>query len=822
MTDAAFDIPPEIRDVLDDLRRRIRKYVFIEGLSAVVAVLCLLFWFTLSLDVAHFAASKLELPVWFRTVCSVAAIGTLAAAAIVWVLVRSLRRFRARALALVLEKQFPQLGDRLITAVELAVRDQDTNDGLSGAMLQRTVADAAQSVRDLDLEAVFDRRPMFRWLIGGLVLLASVAGFGAVRADAMERWFNAFVLLRDDYWEPYRKSAMHVRVLVQPGDRIKEFTPDGYKHPRGADLTLVADVPEGRELPQAVDLTYSSLTGGRSRGEVAMSLSGERRYRHTLGQVIEDQQLWVSGGDFINREPYRVVIVEPPQIDRIALACDYPDYTGWDSLSDREFVVEGAQISLPVETAVVMRAESNKPLTAVQIRSPHFDLEVTSPLHPAPGDATLTLHPQAAEGQSAIPPRRFSLPGELNRQWFADDGRSFEVPLVLTSLARFDPQSLSDDITELPVPPDTTLQIYLEDIDEVVSYDPVLLTFTGIQDEAPIVELRRSGVGSSVTRMAEIPIVGRIRDDYGVADARFEYRLDDQTEFNSRPLNAGPNGQKDFLLGETLPGASERFRLLPLELSVDQQLTLTITAEDGDNLNGPHTGLGEVFTFTIVTPEELLAQLYDKELNLRKRFEQIRREVQAVRDDLELHLEQHQERVQLATESADASERAKRQEVIRRLSLAITASAKRASHAVGKTSAESRAVEVNFAEIRDEMVNNRVDSTLKLRRIDDRILQPLHAINETSYPELDRRIGLFNLADTNQSDPTDAMTNAIISAEHLLSRMDAVLANMREREGYDEMIKALQDVYDRLKKTRDATEQQQQQQLFGDLGIGGP
>jgi hypothetical protein len=336
------------------------------------------------------------------------------------------------------------------------------------------------------------------------------------------------------------------------------------------------------------------------------------------------------------------------------------------------------------------------------------------------------------------------------------------------------------------------------------------------------VELRRSGVGSSVTRMAEIPIVGRVRDDYGVAAARFEYRLDEQSELTPRPLNAAPAGEKEFVLGRDLPARAERFTLLPLELHVDQQLTLTVTAEDGDNLNGPHIGLGEVFTFTIVTPEELLAQLYDKELNLRKRFEQIRHEVQAVRDDLALHLDQHQERVRLATESAAPEKRNERQEEIRRLTLAITASAERALHAVGKTSSESRAVEVSFAEIRDEMVNNRVDSPLKLERIDNRILQPLHAINEAGYPELHQRIGLFRLANTNNSDPAAAIEHAVESADRLLDRMDAVLANMREREGYDEMIKALQDVYDRLQQTRDATEQKQQQQLFDNLGIGGP
>ncbi|MBL8848484.1 MAG: hypothetical protein JNG89_02325 [Planctomycetaceae bacterium] len=822
MTAPRFDIPPEIQDVLERLRDRIRKYVLIEGISAVVALLCIVFWATLSLDVAYFAVRKLELPGWFRTLCTIAALSGLTAAAVVWVLVRSLRRFRSRALALVLERQFPQLGDRLITAVELAGgRETDTGE-LGGAMLERTIADAARSAAGLDLESVFDRRPMYRWLIGGLVLLVSVAGFGAVRADAMERWFNAFVLLRSDYWEPYRKSAMSVRVLVQPGDRLKEFGQDGYKHPRGADLTLVADASEGRELPEAVSLSYRVLGNGESRGDVAMTQSGDRRFRHTLGRVIENHELWVAGGDFINREAYRVIIVEPPQIGRIVLHCDYPDYTGLDAITDRERVVESAQVSLPAETSFVMQAEANKPLVAVQLRSPHFDLEFCSPLHPSPIEATLTIHPQAGESDAqSQAPRRLSIPADVSRNWFTDDGKSFRIPLVLATRGLQDLQSLASDFAAVPVPPDTTLQLYLEDVDDVATTDPLLLTLVGIPDTPPVVESRRSGVDTSVTRLAEIPVIGRIRDDYGIASARFEYKIDDAAEFTARPFAVPPAGQKDFVLGESSPVHSERFTLQPLELKVDQQLTLTVAAEDGDNLNGPHVSRGEVFTFTVVTPEELLAQLYDKELNLRLRFEQIRREVQAVRDDLALHLEQHNERVRLATESVEPAQQAQRQEEIRRLTLAISASAERSLHAVGKTSSESRAVEIGFAGIREEMVNNRVSTSLTLQRIDDRILQPLGVINGASYPELHQRIGLFKLANANNSDPSSAISTSIIAAEGLLARMDAVLANMREREGINEMIKLLEDIRNRTRTLRNETQQEQERRLFDLLGTEG-
>ena len=68
---------------------------------------------------------------------------------------------------------------------------------------------------------------------------------------------------------------------------------------------------------------------------------------------------------------------------------------------------------------------------------------------------------------------------------------------------------------------------------------------------------------------------------------------------------------------------TERFQVLPLDLKVGQKLVLCVSAEDGDNINGPHHSRGEEYAFQIVSDEDLLALLYVKEVNLRERFERI-------------------------------------------------------------------------------------------------------------------------------------------------------------------------------------------------------
>src|SRR6266478_2542720 len=77
------------------------------------------------------------------------------------VVLRLVRDFRTRALALVLERRFPELNDRLITAVELSESRRPVS-GLTAAMLQRTADEAADLSRRLELREVFNVRPLVR------------------------------------------------------------------------------------------------------------------------------------------------------------------------------------------------------------------------------------------------------------------------------------------------------------------------------------------------------------------------------------------------------------------------------------------------------------------------------------------------------------------------------------------------------------------------------------------------------------------------------------------------------------------------------------
>src|SRR5689334_12834859 len=96
-----FSPRAEVPAVLKELRRRIRRYVVLEGSALVVVVLGIVFWLSLGLDYWLEPARGARQALLFL---ALAAVG----AAFVWYLaLRLVRDFRSRSLALVLERRFP-------------------------------------------------------------------------------------------------------------------------------------------------------------------------------------------------------------------------------------------------------------------------------------------------------------------------------------------------------------------------------------------------------------------------------------------------------------------------------------------------------------------------------------------------------------------------------------------------------------------------------------------------------------------------------------------------------------------------------------------
>ncbi len=176
-----------VRSPLGVLRKYIRMYVSLEGLGFFLTFLFLWFWIGLLLDYGVLFkllgidyAQSLPLASTTGQILRVGLLGGLlawlATRLIFLVVVRFFRDFSDPSLALLLERRYPdELGDRLITAVELADPEKAAMQGYSVVMVEETIHEAAQRVQKVPIRDVFDWGRLLR--TGLIVVLLGAVGY---------------------------------------------------------------------------------------------------------------------------------------------------------------------------------------------------------------------------------------------------------------------------------------------------------------------------------------------------------------------------------------------------------------------------------------------------------------------------------------------------------------------------------------------------------------------------------------------------------------------------------------------------------------------
>lgn len=802
-------IRSEIADVLRELRSRIRRYVAMEGTALVVAVAGLAFWISLAADYG------LELSNGVRRVLLVVTAAAIAGAGVWYLLLRLVRDFRNRSLALILERRFPQLNDRLITAVESA--GAGVAPDLTATMLRQTADEAADLARRLQLGEVFNIGPLLRACALAALLVVSIAAIAFGSGEVVSTWFRRNILLADEFYR--RETDLHVAVLAEPGERPMEFREGVYKHPRGGDLTLQATVLPGMTVPENVWLTYRNVLQ-RGGGNDTMTKIGQREFRHRLPGLHDSIRLWLSGGDYSTREALIVQVVEPPQIDRVTLECLYPEYTGLNARDEssaapvRQSVpVLGTQVSLPAGTDFLLQASANKPLQSVRVQTDSWELWFDRER----ANFSPVVSGGAERGVAEI----------SGADFLAADGRGFRLPLVLA--AGSSPAASSSAAPDLPLKlsTDALLRITLHDEDDIVASEPARLAINSIPDQPPRVEVRPKGIGSSVTRQATIPVVGEIpddldnsirygvTDDYGIVEARFEYRIEgaadpSRSDWQPAPFAARPEGRRQFTV-------EERFSILPLDLPIGTRLALKVVAVDADNLSGPHVASGAMFNFQIVSDDELLAQIAVKELNIRRRFEQILDELRNTRKDLLLARTRLEEPAELksATPAEGAPSEAR---PLASAAAAAQTAVERAISGTRKNANETQSIEEEFRDIRDELENNAIpDARPMLERLDQGIIRPLHSINTLDYNDLDDGLVVLLGSLEQSAGAASRFAEPVDRLNLTIDHMEAVLAQMLKLETVNEALQMLRDIIKAQEELQEKTRLERKKKLIEGL-----
>ena len=788
MSAAPESTPRSLGTLFAELRRRIRRYVLLEGVALFGAVIGLCFWTSLALDYL------VEWPRFVRLLLLVTMLGLAGWTLFHSLIGRLLKDLRDRALALVLERRFPEIGDRLITTVELAGRTDVQAGSLPASMLDRTARELTDLIGRLNLSEVFNVKPLVRAALTAATLLVSMAGFAGLFGDVFAPWWRRNVLLAEETYP--RSTKLEVFALAEPGERKLPLRFDApYKHPRGADFTLLAEVQPGSEPPADVQIRHQLVDGAGGKRDY-LTRFGESQFRYTLPGLNDSIRVWLRGGDYSSPAGWLVTVVDPPRLDRVTLQSLFPDYMGRNDRDDSTgasvrspVVVNGTQITLPGGTDFIFEAQVNKPLVRATLRIEPFDLLVTR--------GSISVRSGGPSG----PERQVTGEG----MGLSADGRVLRVPFRLAAVVT-EPAPIPAEgplAAPLPLGHDSIVLITLEDEDAIISPQPIRISVAVQPDLPPELDLRLKGIGNSITRQARIPLVGKVLDDYGVKSLRFDLLVDDATQPTTRPFVKQP-GDRPVTEFEV----AEKFDVLPLDLKLGQRLALTPVAIDGDVLTGPHERAGEKLLFTIVSNDELLALIAGKELNLRRRFEQILDEVKSARKDLLVHRAKLDEAEKLSSTPADLPKQTELQQ-------AVSAAVERVNSGLLKNENELISIQLSFGDLRDEIENNAVpDMQRLLARLDDGIIRPLATVNEKDLKRFRDDIGLLRLALADKQPALSSADAVLDDLAAIIERLEAILAQMEKLESLNEALQMLRDIIQLEKDLRGQVEKERKKSLL--------
>ena len=744
-------------DRLQKLRWLLRGYILLQGIAAVLALLAILFWISLFVDWAmEPAVSSRILLLAIFCVLAVAVVFHVSAS-------RLLVPLSDRSMALLLERQYHGLGDRLVTVVELASKNKQELD-CDPRMLASTRDEVDRMMPQTDIRVVFNLKPLLRnFLVAGF-LLATVAGFLIGQPEVARIWAQRSLLLGNVAWPHATKID------------VEGFAPDpqgrrAVKVARGGSLAVRAMADMNWAIPDAVEICYQADAGVLNRPNMTRlnrAVPGRDphqfyEYQFTNIQSSMPFSVTAKGGGFFAKhdrvEDLLIEAVESPDLTEIGLEYEYPKYLGRKSETTQVRLLKPA----PEGTRIRVLARSSKPLQAASFRT-------------------------LVQGMES----RWE-PIEIE----ANDPRQIELDLG----------ALRDD---------ARVAFQLVDTDGVANQQSIQLLVRITPDEKPEVEVDLVGIGKAITPVAALPIRGKVRDDHGISKSWFEFSIE----------GSPPQRQEFVLPEEGQLGALENlvFELAEGELQPGQKLSLQIKAADNCLLD-PNSQIGESsrFGLRVVTEGELRALLETRERVLRRRFEAILAELRRTEDSLQRMRTDDEEAPAVqpspqgppnekrkAPEDDTEKDRLNSPSTNRTVSVRLLR-IETAIQISERMQHETASVAEEFQRILIELKNNKVTFVEELeQRIGHGIVTPLNQIAAQQFPQFQR--DLRQLREVVDNVPL--LSREIATTQQQLARilrgLEAVLKNMLDLQKFNELLADLRKIIAAQKQVSRETGEQRQ------------
>ena len=775
-------LDPQLASLLQSLRRRVRRYIVWDSLLAILVVILAAFWIGLGLDFLPVQLGGTEMPRSARSVLLII-VGALLIGILTLLLVARLRRpLPDDSLALLIERQHPQLGGRLVTAVQLT-RPGRTGDSHAAALLSRVHREAAAAVARVEPNRIFRWQPITRKAaIAGPLAVAAI-GLAIFSPQTFARAASRLTLLSDTPW-PRQAQLEMVGIelpVISAADqevetsRLIEFQDHFVRLPRTSDPSLrIRAKAIDAVVPNVCTVYYETESGTRGQSNlrrVGRVTDGYQSFvldGPPLAGLSESLTLSIRGLDD-RLDDFHIEAVEPPVITEMQVAVRYPDYLRIAATGAVDYRTEyQAGLRLREGSDVTLVATSSRPL----------------------GDLDVFLRSDSAVEQPAA-------------ITYSDDRRQARL-----TVENFDSA--------------TTVRLVPRDRSGISAQAPYRYFFGVVLDEPPDLAVRLQGIGTAVTPVAKLPIQATATDDYAIEELRLvvspitnETSETDETK-QANETSGEAEEATESIEAVAIPTVDREGRAkLTMDLrdlvtsgqlsrpQPGDAVNLYGEATDAYDLGQGHRTRSDVHRLQIVTPEDLLALLERRELGLRSRLEQTIDEMQNLRDTLDLLA-----RVGFLAEAADEEAERTRQQQVRRLRV------QQSRLQADKTAQELSGIAAALNDLLAEMVNNRVDSVDRRERIGTGVRDPLLQTVEGPLARLREQIAEVETLVDQPEQAAVKTGQAVQTAEEVLLQLTAVLEKMLDLESYNEILDLVRGLIDDQQELIEQTKEEQKKRVL--------
>ena len=375
-----------------------------------------------------------------------------------------------RDIALNVERNHPDLEDRLVSAIEFGNRE--SADPIEAHMLQRLLEDTVDRVKGVNFKATIDHSRTRKHV--GIAALVIVGCFVLSLLFPTEIHTSLLRVL-----VPWEKTdpILTTKLAVEPGNaRIL----------RGKSLPIHVTVT-GKSAEKVV-LTYGDMGAQQSATSevkkdqqqinMLQNPNDKRGFAYEIFNIDADMEYAVVANETTS-ERYTVEVFEMPKVTEISVAYTYPDYTGL-----KPVVQTGTgDIHAVVGTQAEIRLATNKAI------------------------------------QTATFSRKADVMGDL--QVSTEELRTTPEP-VSTEMDISGGNTLT---TTIGVVENGSYAIQLLCIDGFNNEIPIEYTIKAIPDAVPEVVIKEPGRDVKATKLDEVEIIAEATDDYGVAELKLMYRV---------------------------------------------------------------------------------------------------------------------------------------------------------------------------------------------------------------------------------------------------------------------------------------------------------